>query len=592
MDRRMEEDSIRMMARQYCRLAPVQIILLASASVNAIISSLFASNYIGEKAMAAVGLYTPMSQFLSAVGILFLSGSQVLCGKYLGKNEPERTQQVFGLDLTALLVLSAVLSGLLLVFSMFDLTGFLASDPEVRMIFNRYILGQALALPTVLLGQQLAGFLAFEQQNRLTSAAIAVYIFLNFILNYLFVGRMAMGPFGLSLASALGGWVFVLMQAQYFLTPKSMLKFRFDGMKLRDLADIISIGFAGALSQGCQVIRMIILNAAILSAVGNEGLSAFTAVNTTLAICWSVPNGILNVSRMLMSVSIGEEDRVSLANVMRTAVYLGGLVTAAMTPVIILCAVPLTRLYFRDTSSAVYQMTLSGFRIIPLAFVLGLFYLHYVGYGQAAGKKFIVTLLSMLDGVICVAGFTLLTIDSIGMDGVYWAHVFNGVVTVIVPFLYATFKKGHFPRNMDELMVIPDDFGASEEERMDISLHSMESVIRSSEAVQKFCLGRGVDEKRAYLAGLCMEEMAGNVIDHGFRKDKKRHSVDIRVVHRKENLVLRIRDDCVPFDPITRRDMLNPEDPCRNIGIRMVCRIAEDIRYQNLLGLNVLTIKL
>ena len=129
-------------------------------------------------------------------------------------------------------------------------------------------------------------------------------------------------------------------------------------------------------------------------------------------LCGAVPNGILNVSRMLMSVSIGEEDRVSLANVMRTAVYLGGLVTAAMTPVIILCAVPLTRLYFRDTSSAVYQMTLSGFRIIPLAFVLGLFYLHYVGYGQAAGKKFIVTLLSMLDGVICVAGFTLLTIDS------------------------------------------------------------------------------------------------------------------------------------------------------------------------------------
>ena len=29
-----------------------------------------------------------------------------------------------------------------------------------------------------------------------------------------------------------------------------------------------------------------------------------------------------------------------------------------------------------------------------------------------------------------------------------------------------------------------------------------------------------------------MEEMAGNVVRHGFSKDNKRHSADIRVVHK------------------------------------------------------------
>ena len=190
-----------------------------------------------------------------------------------------------------------------------------------------------------------------------------------------------MSAFGLSLAAAVGGWIFVLIQAQYFFTKHAVLRFQFHGIRLRDLGDIISIGFGGALSQGCQVIRMIILNGAILSVVGNEGLSAFTAV-----------------------------------------------------------------------------------------------------------------------------------------------------------------MKRHFPRNMDELMVVPDDFGVPEEERMDISLHTLDSVIRTSESVQKFCLKHGFDERRAYLAGLCMEEMAGNVLKHGFIKDPGENSVDIR--------------------------------------------------YQNILGLNVLTIKL
>ncbi len=88
--------------------------------------------------------------------------------------------------------------------------------------------------------------------------------------------------------------------------------------------------------------------------------------------------------------------------------------------------------------------------------------------------------------------------------------------------------------------------------------------------------------------------LAGSLFDlTGFlTEDPGENSVDIRVVHGREGLILRIRDDCVPFDPATRKDMLNPEDPCKNIGIRMVYRMAKDIRYQNILGLNVLTIKL
>jgi hypothetical protein len=38
--------------------------------------------------------------------------------------------------------------------------------------------------------------------------------------------------------------------------------------------------------------------------------------------------------------------------------------------------------------------------------------------------------------------------------------------------------------------------------------------------------------------------------------------------------------------------MIDEEDPLRNIGIRMIYRIMDDIEYQNLLGLNILTIRL
>ena len=238
------------------------------------------------------------------------------------------------------------------------------------------------------------------------------------------------------------------------------------------------------------------------------------------------------------------------------------------------------------------MMTVWGLRILPICMPLSIICMHFTCYGQASGKQGLVHLLALLDGVVCVAGFTALLIPLIGMNSVYIANVLNGTVTTLVIIGYAWLRKRHFPRNMEELMVIPENFGVPEDHRMDLSVRSIEDVVSVAERVQAFCLSRGVDARRAYLAGLSMEEMAGNIVDHGFTKDHKRHSIDVRVVHKNDDVILRIKDDCVPFDPGERQEITEGDDILKNIGIRMVFRTANDIQYQNILGLNVLTIRI
>ncbi|MBQ6622226.1 MAG: ATP-binding protein [Mogibacterium sp.] len=99
-------------------------------------------------------------------------------------------------------------------------------------------------------------------------------------------------------------------------------------------------------------------------------------------------------------------------------------------------------------------------------------------------------------------------------------------------------------------------------------------------------------EKRAYLAGLALEEMAGNVIEHGFSKDSKNHTVDVRVVHKDDDVILRIKDDCIAFDPGTMNRIAQDDDRFSNIGIRMVFGMAQEVKYQNILGMNALTIRI
>ena len=574
------------------RLLPMQILLAAVGAINGIVSSLFASNYIGVDAMSAVGLYAPVTQFLGAINLMLVGGSQILCGEHLGRDQADRTRNVFSLDLVMAAAVSVVMILILLAGSVFDLTRTFVADAEVRRLLNRYIMGQAIGVLPLMLGQQLAAFLLLENQTRRTTVASLAFIIVNLMLNYVFVVRMDYGAYGLALASSIGLWVFFLIQAEYFISGRGLMKFQLKGCRREDGISIFKIGLPGSLSNGYQTVRRLIVNGLVLTFVGSVGISAFAASDMLLGIVWAVPTGMLAVSRIMMSISIGEEDRKTLCDVMRTMMTRFLPIMLIIAVLICAFAVPLTQLYYRDVSDPVYQMTVWGFRILPFCMPLSVICMHFVCYGQASGKQIFVHVMSLLDGVVCVAGFSALLVPLIGINGVYIANILNGVVTTIAVLVNAWLNQHRLPRSMEELMVIPEDFGVPENQRMDLSLKSIGEVVSVSREIQSFCTEQGIDERRALLSGLCMEEMAGNVIEHGFALDSKKHSVDVRVARKEDKIILRIKDDCEQFDPAARMKSVDPDDPVGNIGIRMVYAIAEHIDYQSIMGLNVLTIRI
>ena len=574
------------------RLLPVQILLAAAGTINVIVSSYFASNYVGTGAMSAVGFYGPLNMFFSAVALMLVSGSSILCGEYIGQNRQDKLQETYSLDI----MLSALL-GILFTASVFfvaanDLTGFLTEDLTVRPVLNKYMEGQALGVLPLIMSSQFASFLFIENKGRIAQAAILVFIAVNLVLNYLFVAVMGMEAFGLALASSLGMWAYLLVQVWYFISGRSHLKFRFTNPVSGECISITKIGLHGALSNGYQTVRGLIVNHLLAVYVGAAGISAFAAANNLLSLFWAVPVGMQAVSRILISISIGEEDRRSLKEVMRNAFRYYIPLMCLISASLMLLARPLTLFFYKDPSDPVFMMTVWGFRILPVCMPLAIFCMHFISYAQAADMQRFVHILTAFDGVISVSVFTAVLIPLIGMNSVYIANVANGIVSIIIVFIYSTLCNRHFPRTLDELMVIPPDFGAAEDEFTDIRAESLSEAVNVSEDIQNFCLSRGIDSHRALYAGLASEEMVCNVIDHGFTKDSKNHSVNVRVVCKNDHVIIRIKDDCVPFDPAERLRLSQGGDAASNIGIRMVFSIAESIKYQNIFGLNVLTIRI
>ncbi len=579
----------RMIARLYFRILPIQVVLMVIGAVNGLITSFFAGNYVGEVALSAFGLFGPANQLVTAIGTIMLGGSQVLCARFMGMGRNDEMQSVFTLDLLVMTAVSVTATVILLVLGVFDLTAFAASYPEVRASFNQFLIGIAPNMVPFLVGQQLFAFLAFEQQGKRTTMASIVAIVANAFFNWLFVCMMRLDALGLALATSASNWVFLAMLVPYFLTEQAHLRLTLAHAGFRHLKDVVLIGLPGALVSGYMTLRGLIVNGLVMAHVGAVGLSAFTAANSLLNIFWAVPAGIQATARILFSMYIGEEDRRSLADTMGVCLFRALPIVIVMAAGIILLAVPFSDIFYRDTAQPVFQMTVQAFRILPLCMPLSTICMCFVAYGQSSGKQAVIHVDTVFDGVICVAGFSALLIPAMGIDGLYWANVLNGVVCVAIFLIYAIIANRRLPRSVEELMVIPEGFGAPDTDRLDISIQTMEDVLSTSEKVEAFCRAHGVGDRESYYGALCMEEMAGNIVDHGFAKDRKKHAVDVRVVYKPEMLVLRIKDDCVPFDPAERAKLLDPNDPFRNVGIRLVYQIADRIDHRFTLGLNVLT---
>ena len=582
--------------RLYLKLLPVQIILAVIGGANSIIDNLFAGNLIGPKAVAITGLFGPVTFLLNAINSLIFGGAQVLCGKYLGKKMAERTRSIFSLDMIIMMMISAVLLFICEVFPA-PIAAVLDKGDMLELGLASYIRGYAVGLPFYCLGSQFTAFLQLEHQEKRSYSAVAAMFVANSFFNWLFVSVFHLGLFGLGLSTSVGNILYFAIQGAYYLKRNAVIRFCRKSIIFSDVKDILINGLPGAVSLFCISIRGFILNSIIQRYVGADGLAAYSTVFSFSCTQWAVPAGATSAVMVLGSVLAGEEDKTGLKVLMKTFFSKG--FTLALLSAIIQSALcyPLTNFFFHDPLSDVYRMTLTGFAVYPLYSPISTIIAGFSNYYHCLSREKIVRTLSVSDGIIGVCLFTLLLVPHFGMTGVWTGQVLGSVFNVVLILLYAFLYNKKPPVNLERMMCFDKDFGVPDENRIDITVHNMDEVIALSERVWAFCEKHGISGRRRNYSSLCTEELAGNIVRHGF-SDKKKHSIDIRVTYVNEEIMITFKDDGIPFDPAEASRLfgaedqgtLKDDDTFHNIGLRLVDRISRSMTYQNTFGLNILTI--
>ena len=576
--------------KTFFALLPVQIVMITVTSLNSIIDGVIASNFVSTTALAAIALFLPVLRILDTVNTIFLGGSQILCGRHIGRNQVQKAVSVYSTDILFIVLFGLMTSFLCILFGK-PIASLFVNDPTLLSELSDYIYGFAFGIVPMLLIAQFTAFLQMERQEKRTYIGMTVLIVLNVSLDILFVTVLGMGMFGLGLATTVSNLVFLMILVSYYFTKMPAIRFDRRELNAGEIGNIIRVGFPGAVNQLGQTIRSILLNMIMLAYVGNEGVSAFGAVYSFGCVYWAVSGGVSTAVRILSSIYVGEEDRVGLRTIMKTALKKGTLLVCLVAAICIGLSPLFTRIFYGPDAGAVYDMTLAGFLLFPLTMPFSCICCVFSSYYQCLGRMKAVNILMFFDGLFGVILFSCLFAPVLGMNGIWLAHIVSGLLPMLVILLYTIRFCKHRPRCFSDLLVLSDEFGVSESDRLNISVNNMQDVVDLSESVIAFGKEHGIDEHRSMLSGLCIEEMTGNIIQHGF-DGRKDYNIDVHVVYKDNGLLIRIKDNCKTFNPTEVQNLLDPEDLTQGIGLRLVTQAAKTMSYNNCLGINILTITL
>jgi anti-sigma regulatory factor (Ser/Thr protein kinase) len=112
--------------------------------------------------------------------------------------------------------------------------------------------------------------------------------------------------------------------------------------------------------------------------------------------------------------------------------------------------------------------------------------------------------------------------------------------------------------------------------------------------VSAWCQRNSISSETAYEVNLVVDEVVSNIIRHGYQDDKE-HSIQFDVALEDGELVMRVADDGIHFNPliIPAPDTSRPMEERHpgGLGIYLVKKLTHDIQYRRENSINILSMR-
>lgn len=571
----------------------ISIILAAIATmVGIVIDGIVIGRFLGPDSMAAYGLVTPVINLATAFSGILATGAQVICAQHLGAGDVKKARRTFSMCMLITTIISVVMVAVVIIFRnpIAVMLGAHGNSANLLPLTSDYLFGIVFSFPCVLFLFEFNSLMRLDGDANRVIVAVVVMTVLDIagdLVNALVIHG---GMLGMGLTTSFSYFAALVIMLLHFTKKDIIFKFSFKGLRLKDMAEIFATGSSSAVGSASSMLRNLVLNQIMVATVlSGTAVAALGVVNTVFNFTSSTMLGVAMTTAMIAGMILGEQDRTAAEALIKVTVKVTLIVGAVLSVILLIFADFIAGAFGGADGAQMVSLASRGLRIYALSIILYGLNVAFINYTQGMRRMIVSDLFCFLVNFPFIVLPALALFGVIDADAVWWSFIIGEAINFICIVVFAAVKKRGFPYRAKDFLFLREPFGVPEDNLLDFSITESSQVIPASEAVGSFCAEKGASQKESMMLSLFVEELSNNIVQFGF-VDGKRHSIDIRVIKQADGWILRVRDDCKRFDPTEWIKLHNSEDKTRNIGIRMVCGMAKDVKYLSTLELNNITI--
>lgn len=417
--------------RKLLRFTLPSIVMMVFTSIYGVVDGLFVSNFVGKGPFTAVNLVMPVVMIFGGLGFMFGTGGSALVAKTLGQGRRDQANRYFTMIAIATVGTGIVISALGAAF-MRPICCWLRADAEIIddcVLYGRILLGFNTAY---MLQNVFQSFLITAEKPKLGLLATIAAGVTNMALDALFIAGFGWGVAGAAVATGLSQCVGGLFPLLYFLRPNnSLLRLRPVKLQLRPILQSCGNGASEVVSSVTSSIIGMVYNFQLLRFAGKDGVAAYGVLMYTEFIFVAVFIGYAIGSAPVIGYHYGAENTGELKSLLRKSVTLNlgsGIVMLGIAQAL---ATTLAHL-FVGYDPALFSMTVHGFRIFTVAFVLLGLNIFFSSFFTALNNGVVSAAISFLRTFVFKLSAVLVLPLLFKLDGIWWATVVAEVFAFLV----------------------------------------------------------------------------------------------------------------------------------------------------------------
>lgn len=261
---------------------------------------------VGDLALTGVGVCMPLIMIVSAFAALVSSGGAPRASIFMGKGEGESAEKTMGSCFTAQLIISAVLTAVLLIFSRDLLLAFGASGNTIdyaHSYMTVYSLGTVFVQLTLGMNAYITAQ-GFAKVGMLTTLIGAI---LNIALDPLFIFGFGLGVRGAALATVVSQAVSCLWVLLFLTGKRSILRLRPKNLipDISLLLPCLALGLAPFVMQSSESVIAVAFNSSLLEYGGDIAVGAMTILTSVMQLALLPLQGLSQGAQPITSYNFG-----------------------------------------------------------------------------------------------------------------------------------------------------------------------------------------------------------------------------------------------------------------------------------------------